>query len=439
MKHHFAAVFFLCLFFSPHVGTGAGQRIDGALPGRDGAGDQPGGGRVTGSLGAGFDSFQEKYSIVDKDTLDNITEFRTRLTLGYVAGTFLKDFFHVEGRTVLGNDSYETTGGFKLAKRLRADRYFGIGIDGEIIRRAFRKNSSYEYANNYTRYYFRAYLKKALGDVVSLRLSERFENQDFDERTEFDYDYQRNSVSLTGEFDWGISTCLDAGLTFTAKSVPDSTGIGYASLTPTVEFRHDGGTGRRFLLFSTFEHRGYRDENIRSSYRALFAVSSIRWPISGPCAVSLTNDVEYYDYKENSDVYFDYVENKSALLFNYDRAWSMRFGIGPAYGFFTSDFSREDEYNEYGVKCTLEYNRGTRAWISMDYENGKRSYSAYPGARMESIFSDYAYNRVSFFSNLKLWNGLSLSGLLDYQPEDHEREGDDASATLFSFSVTYIF
>ena len=361
------------------------------------------------------------------------------MSLGYITGTFLQDFFHVEGRTVLGDDSYETTGRFKLAKRLSNERYFGIGLDGEIARRTFRDNSSYEFANDYTRYYFRAFLKKVLGDVVSVRLSEHFENQDFDDRTEFDYDYLRNSVTLTGEFDWGITTYLNAGLTYTSKSIPDSTGIGYGAVTPTVEFRHDSDSGRRFVLFSSFEHRNYNDDDIRSSYRALFAVSSVRWPISGPFAVSLGNDVEYYDYKDNSEVYFDYVENTNALLFNYDRSWSARFGIGPTFGFLASDYSGEDEYEEYGVKCTVEYNKGTRAWVSLDYENGKRSYSAYTGVRTESIFSDYTYNRVSLFSNFKLWNGLSLSGLLDYQPEDHEREGDDASATLFSFSVTYIF
>jgi len=406
---------------------------------RDGSYDDGGRGRLTGSVGAGFDSFQEKYTIVDEDTLDSITEFRSRLSLGYVAGSLFEDFFHLEGRTLLGDDSYETTGRFKVAKRLGNEHYFRIGIDGEIIRRTFRDNSSYEYGNDYARYYFCFSLKKVLSNVVSVRLSDRFEHQDFDKRTEFDYDYARNSVTLNGDFDWGLATFLNTGVTLTTKSVPDSTAIGYTSISPALEFRHDAGINKRMLVFTSFERRDYQNDDVRSPYWALFAVTSVRWPVAGPYALSVGNDVEYYGYDSSSDVYFDYVENKSALLLDYSRSWSSRVGAGPTYGFFISDYSRDDEYREYGVKCAVDYNKGTRAWFSVEYETGKRRYSAYAGAREESIFSDYTYNRVTAFTNVKLWNGLSLSGLLDYQPEDHEREGDDATATLFSLSVTYIF
>ena len=299
------------------------------------------GGRLTGSLGAGFDSFQEKYSIVDEDTLDSITEFRSRLSLGYMTGSYFKDFFHLEGRTVLGDDSYETTGRFKLAKRLGNKRYFRVGIDGEIVRRTFGDNSSYEYSNDYTRYYFRTVLKKAVSDVVSLRLSERFEHQDFDERTEFDYDYIRNSLTFSGELDWDLFTCLNTGITLTTKSIPDSTEIGYTSVSPSVEFRHDAGVNKRILALSSIERRDYNDGGVRSPYWAVFSLTSIRWSIKGPCDISLGNDAEYYNYDSSSDVYFDYLENTSALLLNYSRSWAARFGAGPTYGFFVSDYSAE--------------------------------------------------------------------------------------------------
>ena len=155
---------------------------------------------------------------------------------------------------------------------------------------------------------------------------------------------------------------------------------------------------------------------------------------------SLENDLEYYNYDSNSEIYFDYVEDRTALLLVYDRSWSLRMAMGPTYGFFASDFSFEDEYNEYGAKISAEYSRGARAWISLAYEPGHRKYSDPSGGDEEDLlFSDYTFHRISAFSNIKLWDGVSLSGLLDYQPEDHEREGDDATATLFSMSVTYIF
>jgi hypothetical protein len=397
------------------------------------------GGRVTGSLGVGFDSFQEKYSIVDDDTLDSITEFRSRLSLGYTTGTFFKDYFLVEGRTMLGDDSYETTGRLKITKLLQASGAARIGFDCDVTRRTFMDNSSYEYANDYTRLYVSAYLKKVINDGVSFRLSERLEQQHFDERTDFDYNHVRNSVSLAGDFDWGLTTYLNTGVRFTTMSIPDSTEIEYWTLIPTLEFRHDAGLYKRFVIHSSAERREYDNEGIRSPFWAILALCTGQWPITDSFSLLLENDLEFYNYDSNSDVYFDYAENRSALLVNFNRSWTTRVGAGPTYGFFTSHLSQEDEYKENGAKISAAYSGGTRAWISLDYETGRRNYSAYYSGDDEAIFSDYTYNRFSFFANVKLWNGLSASGLLDYQPEDHEREGDDATATLFSLSVDYIF
>ena len=57
----------------------------------------------------------------------------------------------------------------------------------------------------------------------------------------------------------------------------------------------------------------------------------------------------------------------------------------------------------------------------------------------ESVFSDYSYNRVSLIGHVEIWKEVSANIFLDYQPEDHKREGDDATATLFSGSLSYRF
>ena len=90
----------------------------------------------------------------------------------------------------------------------------------------------------------------------------------------------------------------------------------------------------------------------------------------------------------------------------------------------------------------FEYNRGARAWITMSYEPGKRTYQAFgvdPAVQEFSLFSDYTYHRLSLFANVRIMRSLTFSGFVDYQPEDHKREGDDATATLISFSLTATF
>jgi hypothetical protein len=57
----------------------------------------------------------------------------------------------------------------------------------------------------------------------------------------------------------------------------------------------------------------------------------------------------------------------------------------------------------------------------------------------EVVFSDYGYHRVNVFANARAYRSLWLSVFLDYQPEDHDRDGDDATATVGSVSLTYSF
>jgi hypothetical protein len=438
--HCLGIALLFCITSNPHAAAAAVTSQNPITASDADNNGKNGGGRLTGSVEAGFDSFQEKYTIVDDDTLDSITEFRSRLSLGYMNGTFLKDFFHLEGRTQLGDDSYETTGRLNFTKLLQSSGSSRLGFSGDVTRRTFRDNSSYDFANDYTRLYLYTYLKKAFNNTVSVRLSERFEHQDFDDRTEFDYDYLRNKVTLIGEFDWNLTTYINTGISFTTMSIPDSSEIGYRAYTPVIEFRHDAGMYKRLVLHSSLERRNYTRNTTRSSFWALSTAFLAQWPLTDSYSLSIDDDLEIYNYGVNSDVYFDYAENRSALLLNYNRSWSFRVGAGPTYGVFISDYSREDEYDEFGGKFSLEYNKGTRAWISFAYEPGKRAYSTFAGSGDDAaIFSDYTYHRISAFLNVKLWEGLCVSGLLDYQPEDHEREGDDATATLFSMSVIYVF
>jgi hypothetical protein len=127
-------------------------------------------------------------------------------------------------------------------------------------------------------------------------------------------------------------------------------------------------------------------------------------------------------------------------LVKYNRSWKVRVGAGPAFSFFVSGASPDDEYHELGAMFTLDYGLGTAVWLSASYEPGKRSYRTFDAARDEpTVYSDYTYQRVSLLANIRLLDGVSLNAFADVQPEDHEREGDDATATLVSVSLTYSF
>ena len=397
--------------------------------------------RLTGSAGVGFDSYQEKYTIVEEDTLDSVNEFRTRLSLGLMTGSYLRDFFLLEGRTRYGDDSWES------GARLRFSKLLGgglsrVGIETDYTRRTFGEKSSYQFPNNFGRLYLRAYFKYNFDRAFALRVTDRLESQDFENHTEFDYDYVRNKFSIGGEYDWDFTTLLDARLTVVSMEIPDSSEIEYRSLIPSIEVRSFAGLTKRGFVQAALERREYVAGSPRSDFWSVLAIASGEWPLRPSFSLALNNDFEWYVYDVKDEIYFDFLENRTALLFKLNHMYELSFGAGPAFGFLNSAVSDDDEYREYGARFMLEYNRGIAAWLTASYEPGKRIYSSYTGIETVDappLFSDYSYHRVSLFANMRIRDGIVLNCFADYQPEDHIREGDDATATLLSVSLTWTF
>lgn len=398
--------------------------------------------RLTGSFSAGFDSFQEKYSIVDRDTLDMVNELRASAALGAYAGTFLRDFIFLEGRARYGEDSYDTGGSLKFAKLLFS-HVSRIGFEADMMKRYYSTFTTYQFPNDYSRLFLRGYFRHLLTRSFAIRLTDRLVRQNFQQRTEFDYDYIRNKISLAGEFEWDYTTFLEVRLDHVSMSIPDSTEIEYESLVPEFEFRHFSGLHKRAVLMTTVERRDYTVGSPRSSFWATLGSLLGEWEVDQTKSLLLENNFEWYEYDEKDAIYFDYVENKTALLFKLNPTFELSFGVGPTYGFLNSDVSDQDEYNEYGVKTVFDFNKGARAWISLAYGTGKRVYRAFSEAGWwvedMSLFSNYSYHRLALFTNLRLVGGFTFNGFVNFEPEDHVREGDDATATLISLSVNYFF
>jgi hypothetical protein len=278
-----------------------------------------------------------------------------------------------------------------------------------------------------------------------LRVTDRIEVQDFERRSDFDYDYRRNKLSVGGEFDWNLTTLLDMRVTHVVMVIPDSTEIEYQSFIPSIEFRHFGGLNDRLSLQAALERRDYVFGSPRSAYWTIFGFLAMERSFAYRTSLFLESYNEWYRFDFKDPVYFDYLENRTALLLKYNHSYNLSIGAGPAVGFLRSDISEQDVYRELGVRTAFEYNRGARAWITLTYEPGTRTYRAFddasddPATQGFSLFSDYTYHRLSFFANVRIVRSVTLSGFVDYQPEDHKREGDDATATLISFSLTATF
>ncbi|MFH1756222.1 MAG: hypothetical protein ABIA59_11040 [Candidatus Latescibacterota bacterium] len=395
-----------------------------------------GGGKITGLLESGFDSFTEKYSIIEEDTLDDVTEFQTRINLGYLNGARFRDYWLIEGRATAGNNIYEGEGRLKLASSSATYRF---GADIEAVIRRFRANSAYSFPNDYDRYYLRTYLQRQLSPAIALRVSDRLERMNFADNTEFDYDYWMNTVALSSDIDLSMTSSLYASIGYSAKSIPDTAEISYRAIAAHIDFTEYLGANRQIVLSIDTERRLYTHKPARSPLWEI-TMGMVLAPITrGAWGFVLENNMESYVYDRNSDVYFTYIEDKTGLLLAYNKSLDFQLRTGPTYTFFSSSHSAADEYREAGGKFTAEYAKGTKLWLSCSYERGWRFYRTYEAENPESIFSDYTFDRVTLFVTAKLWKQIGINSFFNHEPEKHKREGDDSTITLFSLSVTYAF
>jgi hypothetical protein len=391
--------------------------------------------RLSGSVSLGFDSFIEKYSIVEEDTVDSIVEFGTRMDLRYINGSPFKDFFLIEGLAFLGESSTESTGRLSLARSVGRNRF---GLEADLTSKRFWDNS-YAYPNDYIRHNGRLFFSRTLGTDNSIMLSENLENMDFDHRSEFDYDYMKNSVSLDLDLFRPLSTSIHTALTAIYKSVPDSTQISYKSYSLSSALRWHSGLHKGYYLYFAGERRTYAHRPTLSPYWALTVSLNAEPIVMGSYGIAFDNTIESYLYDTNSDIYFDYAENKSSALVMYHRSYFLDAGIGPAFAFLSSSASADDRYEEIGGKALFEFIHMGRVWLSATYEFGKRYYSYYEENPVDALFSDYFYNRFSIFANLNLWRNLGTNGFISHEPVNHKRAGDDTSTTLFSIDLSYDF
>ncbi len=395
----------------------------------------------SGRVEFGWDSFEERYSVADADTLDRVDEWRTRARLAWTLGDLFRDHLRVEGRAFLGQSDLE--GGLEVrgARRFGSSRAHRASMRIDASRRRIDASSDFRFPNTLSRVQASVGARVRAGERMRLDLTDRFEWVDYAHRTEFDVDYARNRITARVSRERDLTAWYAGALSLVTMSVPDSSDISYAALEPSLEV-HAAGTGHRRLdAVATIARRRYPGGGTRSSFWSLLGSLEAEWPLSRRVGLAMENRTDVYRYDVSNDVYFDYAENRLHALVRVYLDESTTLGAGASWGTLRTDASPDDPYTEFGGVFRVDH-VSPRLWVSFEYEPGRRRYDAWdPNASLDAlaVYSDYSYQRVSLVGSWRLSRSLDFNVFLDWQPEDHEREGDDATATLFASSLSWGF
>ena len=130
----------------------------------------------------------------------------------------------------------------------------------------------------------------------------------------------------------------------------------------------------------------------------------------------------------------------------------------PVYAWMASDTSPVEEYTETGLEFGIDLRIGTRTWINVTNEIGRRDYEISAvtesgtvtdladltslesdGFLVDTAYSDYIYNRLTAMVSSDVTRGIAVNLFVNWQPEDHNINRHDTNTRIVSGGVEYRF
>ncbi len=396
-----------------------------AAQGSLGVGLRPGGWSFEPSVAVGYDTFGQTYNISDRDTLDLVDEFSGRLiaALRYAGPRY----FELKNSFGLGEEA--TRNDLRAHLRLPWQR-FDLRWTHDAHYRGYREGSSYTLSSDYLTNISRLVGTWKVSRDWSLRLDERLEIANFEERTRFSYDYWRTDTGAELERRWGLLSSLRAGYTYGNRSVPDSTAIDYKRHIATAGLYQT--LGAHTLNFQNFvERRLYGDRDVRSHFLDYHGTLSGSVALAPEVRLRPLYDARVTAYDQPDSIYTDATEQSAELLIEKDLNTRATLGIGPRGQFRRTQNAFDRPYNQYGVKGTVSYLTGA-FWLQFTNEFGVRSYFA----GSDFIYSDYVFNWSTLYLSYNFRRSASFDLYFSLSPESHEDERDNTTTILVSTAIS---
>lgn len=383
-----------------------------------------------GTVFSGYDSFIDRFTILEEDTLETIHELRAgflaRASIGEESARGL-----FRNRFSWSNQTIDET--FDGDLSLRPGENTRIELRGTLHLKSFREGSDYSFGNDYLQSNARLRIRRRLAGDLWIGWRSRGEIVDYEERTDFDYDYRYADTGLEIEGGSFFDRFLRVVATVGRREAPDTTELSYRRYIGEVEGRVAAGRGL-IHLFARGDRREY-DGSSRSDYWILDCSAGMRIH-RDPVSWNLKLETEVLLYDRPDPTFFDTrflrggvrlrspVAGGAAALF-----------AEPRYAVMGCPDYAEERYGEGSVILGLDFSRGTALWLSASWEPGYRSYET----EDNELYSDFSFNRLSLMGSAELGGGMTLSLFLSHDPEKHTRRQDDFSITLVSVELSRAF
>jgi hypothetical protein len=390
----------------------------------------PGEAELRNQVTLGYDSFIDRFTILEADTLESTQELYIRF------GNALQ---YRKGKTTAGLNNLFKFGNQTVDEHLDAEGSVaplssaGLDLRSSLHWRHFQEGSDYEFGNDYTQANAMIRIRTDIGTSSRLSLKSRLEAVDYGEKTDFDYDYRYIDGGVEIQIGDVIDKMLLAGVFAGRRDAPDTTALSYdrllgeleATLTPGVISIH---------VASAVDRRDYRGTVRSSSWNA---VSSLETSVSAAngSMYSLRGESELIRFDRPDTAYFDTHFLRALFRARIPLGSMSSVFVEPRYGRMLCDGFEEERYAELSCVFGTQVMRNDRLWFDFSYEPGYRNYLL--GGN--ELYSDFYLNRLSIMGSLSLPYRMTLNLFITHEPERHSRREDDFSVTLMSIDLTRRF
>lgn len=379
------------------------------------------------ALAFAYDSFGQRYTVAEEDTLDLIDEMSGR----WIAGVEHRGSTWFELANSLGIGQEATRNDTHLGLRWRG-RSLDVHFLDDLRAKAYRDLTQFTLSSDYLTNIARLSLTVWPVGPWRVRGTSRLENARFFQRSRYNYDYVRHDVGGEVERRWGVFSNLRAGYAYSQRDVPDSAAIDYRAQRLTAGWTQELGS-HTLTLDQWLERRRYRDPGTRSPYVDYQGTATLSAAVGANTRLrpSYRASLITYDYPDS--IYTDATEQSVELVLERELGTSTSLGVGPRGEFRRTGSIFDRPYDQWGLKGTLSYLPGPSLWVQVSSEFGVRTHRA----GSDLLFSDYIYNWTTLMLSWRFPPRMNLDLFFSVEPEDHADDRNDTTTLLLSAALTF--
>jgi len=379
---------------------------------------------------AGYDSFIDRFTLIEEDTTETVHDLYAGMDNFFLlegAGTklSLRNLFKYGNQTIDDDFSGVFNAGSdgNWLMQLRADLRFKI----------FREGSDYEFGNDYAQSNLHLKLGRKIGESWYLLSKTRAELTRFDEKTQFDYDYDYLDTGLGTEAGNYFGRFLRVFASVGHREAPDTTDLSFDRFLGEADARFSDGP--LSLELSAYGDRREYSGETRSDYWFVFSMGALTWTEAGGTSVTgrIETELLYYDTETRTWFNNQFIRGSARVRVPLTEI-SYVYGE-PRIAVMRCESFEEERYREFSVVLGADVMGSEHYWLTFSWEPGYRDYTL----ENNLVYSDFSFNRLSLMASGTFRERYGANLFVSHDPEKHSRRTDDFTITMVSASVSIRF